>query len=586
MAIYQTDAEVPATWEGGDVILDQYEVREQVGKGGFGIVYKVYDRGFDVELAVKCPKAERFESEKGKQNFIREATNWVQLGLHPHVVTCHYVRMIGGIPRIFAEYVAGKSLDKWISGRKLYEGGHEVALERILDIAIQMASGLDYAHQRGLVHQDIKPANVMMTPDGVAKVTDFGLAKARVLATISKKVTVMGRTLAYCSPEQGLNEKVTRKTDIWSWGLSVLEMFMGEMTWFMGAVAPMVLDGYLQRSSRVTDSSILPPMPPALADLLRHCFQQTPTDRPQNMADVADRLLAIFQEEMDYNYHHFRRPPEAVSDSLADNLNNRAVSLMELGEVQKAEQLWQKALQLCPQHIEATFNLEVSRWRRGQWNDVPLVLRLQDLCDNFRDQWLPKYLLALVHLERADLDAAINLLDAASQQAPDNLARRSRQRLDLQAALTLAHSGTLPHARLLNTLTGHRSVYSVAFSPDGKLALSGSRVHTLKLWEVASGRLLNTLTGHRSSVTSVAFSPDGKLALSGSKDKTLKLWEVASGSLLNTLTGHTNDVNSVAFSPDGKLALSGSDDKTLKLWEVGSLLNTQRSPLSRVVRGG
>ncbi len=131
MAIYDIDGEVPAEWQMGDVILDKYEVEGKLGQGGFGTVYKVLHYDFAVELAVKCPKPERFESEDDKQKFISEATNWVQLGLHPHIVTCHYVRMIGGIPRVFAEYVAGGTLHDWIRTRKLYEGGHEVALERI-----------------------------------------------------------------------------------------------------------------------------------------------------------------------------------------------------------------------------------------------------------------------------------------------------------------------------------------------------------------------------------------------------------------------------------------------------------------------
>jgi hypothetical protein len=127
------------------------------------------------------------------------------------------------------------------------------------------------------------------------------------------------------------------------------------------------------------------------------------------------------------------------------------------------------------------------------------------------------------------------------------------------------------------------SVLAVAFSPDGKLALSGSQDGTLKLWEVSSGRDIRSLTGHsdpvwdmlamlfspESSVLAMAFSPDGKLALSGSKDKTLALWEVSSGRHIDTFYG-SSEVNAVAFSPDGKLALSGSDDETLKLWEVSS----------------
>ena len=126
---------------------------------------------------------------------MREAANWVQLELHPLTVTCHYVRMLGGIPRLFAEYVEGGTLADWIRSRKLYEGGHNKAVERMLDVMIQFAWGLHYAHEQGLVHQDIKPGNVMMSPDGMAKVTDFGLAKASAIAgegLPSRSVTMIG----------------------------------------------------------------------------------------------------------------------------------------------------------------------------------------------------------------------------------------------------------------------------------------------------------------------------------------------------------------------------------------------------------
>ncbi|MBI2900485.1 MAG: hypothetical protein HYY17_09885, partial [Planctomycetes bacterium] len=99
---------------------------------------------------------------------------------------------------------------------------------------------------------------------------------------------------------------------------------------------------------------------------------------------------------------------------------------------------------------------------------------------------------------------------------------------------------------------------------------SGSGDKTLKLWDVESGREIATWRGHRSDVSSVAFSPDGKRALSGSWDQTLKLWDVESGKEAGTWRGHEAAVNSVAFSPDGKRALSGSGDSTLKLWDVES----------------
>ncbi|MEK8017711.1 MAG: BACON domain-containing carbohydrate-binding protein, partial [Candidatus Parabeggiatoa sp.] len=137
----------------------------------------------------------------------------------------------------------------------------------------------------------------------------------------------------------------------------------------------------------------------------------------------------------------------------------------------------------------------------------------------------------------------------------------------------------------IRTFQGHSdSVFSVAFSPDGKKALSGSTDHTLKLWDIASGQLIRTFQGHSDDVQSVVFSPNGSQALSGSNDGTLKLWEIASGNVIRTFQGHSRQVSSVTFSFDGKKALSGSYDGTLKLWDVssGQLIRSFQGDSNRV----
>ncbi len=139
-----------------------------------GRVYRVRHRGWDLDLAVKAPLAAVLDASGGAELFEREAETWANLGLHPHVVACHYVRRVSGIPLVFAEYVDGGSLHDAIRARRLDSA------EAILDVAIQLAWGLHYAHEQGLVHRDVKPANVMLTSDGLAKVTDFGLARGSV----------------------------------------------------------------------------------------------------------------------------------------------------------------------------------------------------------------------------------------------------------------------------------------------------------------------------------------------------------------------------------------------------------------------
>jgi WD40 repeat protein len=132
-----------------------------------------------------------------------------------------------------------------------------------------------------------------------------------------------------------------------------------------------------------------------------------------------------------------------------------------------------------------------------------------------------------------------------------------------------AHAQGSPKPELLIQDRHSDKIHSVAFSPDGKMLVSGGNDRTVNIWDVSSGRLIRTFEGHNELVTSVTFSPDGKTIASGSFDKTLKLWEVSSGRPIRSFKGHSDWVYSVAFSPDGKIVASGSGN-TLKLWEVSS----------------
>jgi len=140
----------------------------------------------------------------------------------------------------------------------------------------------------------------------------------------------------------------------------------------------------------------------------------------------------------------------------------------------------------------------------------------------------------------------------------------------------LSNRDKTPSREAVRTFDGHSIIDSVAFSPDGRTALSGGAVYTLNLWDIATGAVIRTFSGHSLKVASVTFSPDGRTALSGSRDDTLKLWNIATGVVIRTFVGHSDGVNSVAFSPDGRTALSGSRDKTLKLWDIatGAVIRT------------
>ncbi|GCE14502.1 tetratricopeptide repeat protein [Tengunoibacter tsumagoiensis] len=358
----------PAIWKIGDIILSEYEVTGIVGEGGMGIVYKVYHRPWRMVMAVKSPRPEIFSRRGGKENFIHEAETWVNLSAYPHLVRCYAVHMLGGIPRVFAEYVEGGSLADWIRQRRLYAGGPDQVLERILDISIQFAWGLHFAHEQGLVHQDIKPANVMLTPEGLAKVTDFGLAKARIIAGEEQQVSdgksgqsilvsSGGMTLAYCSPEQAAGQALSRKTDIWSWGLSVLEMFTGEVTWTIGIAAQEVLSDY-----EGLDPAI-PKLPDDVINLLQKCFQPLPDDRPATMLEVAKELQLIYARTLGRSYSRIRPEPAAVQVS---SLINQGYSLLQLGRPEEARIFYEKAIRLDPNSADAYYNLGGALQELGQ----------------------------------------------------------------------------------------------------------------------------------------------------------------------------------------------------------------------------
>ena len=584
------DPEVPLNWEPGDMILNLYEVIESLGEGGMGKVHKVRHRGWNMDLAVKSPLPKFVTSKTAVDNFIREAETWVNLGLHPHTVSCYYVRSLGGIPRVFVECVEGGSLLDWIRKKPspgpsregkfpgLYDGSPEDILERILDIAIQFAWGLHFAHEKGLIHQDVKPANVMMTPDGIAKVTDFGLANARtamgeLLAPQEDQQSLLasygGMTLAYCSPEQaelgarhksGASSetlpKLTRRTDIWSWAVSVLHMFTKDVLWPSGSVLGQSFESYWE----TREQSFAVPMPESLADVLRGCFQEDPAGRPRGMLEIAAQIRTIYHTTIGKAYP---RPEPATAKLAASSLNNQAVSYLDLGKTEEAEHCWIQALKVQPHHPEATYNRALALWRAAKITDQDVVRQMREVLKSHQEDWIDDYLLGLIHLERGHYESAIGLLL--------EIEKSKENQDDIRDAMMFTKNHIRQSRTLLRDFRGHlNEIHAIAFSRDSRQILSGASDHTLKLWDVQTTRCLRTLKGHTQPVNAVAFSPDGRYALSAAYDKEIKLWDLTTGACLRTLIGHTGWVLAVAYGADGEHAISGSEDNTLKLWRLST----------------
>jgi len=597
-------AAVAAEWKVGDVILGLYEVKA-VHKGGRrAVVYRVHHRQWDLDLAVKSPRAETYRTEAARGRFAAECQTWISLGLHPNIVTAYYVRTLGGIPRIFAEYVEGGSLRDWIESRRLYEGGGEVALERMLDVAIQFAWGLHHAHQQGIIHQDVKPANVMMTPGGTPKVTDFGLAGEVAPRapgddwTGNRLVRQGGLTPAFCSPEQARQQAPTVRSDMWSWAVSVLEMFAGAVTWRSGPVARAALKRCLDAGP--SDARI-PPMPETVYRVLGRLLRQRPEERPADMLQVAEALQRAYRRALGAAYDRTPPPP---AELLADGWNNRAASLVDLARTAEAEKLFAQALQADPHQPEATYNLGLLRWRSGRTGDVELLRKLEEAAQSLPGDWRAPYLLGLVHLERGDAAAAAEALSAAARAAGPAAPG------DLGGVLAAAQR-RLAEWGPPRTLSGRAgAVACLSASADGRTVLSAGPDRPPRLWDVATGMPLRELAtggGVRAAwlageapvavclgadgrvglwdaaaggriaeaeadweAAAVAVDAAGRVVLAGGQDGAVRLWDLASGRWSRAMEGHAAAVSAAAISADGRWAASASWDRTVRLWDTSA----------------
>ena len=230
-----------------------------------------------------------------------------------------------------------------------------------------------------------------------------------------------GMTPAYCSPEQieaaiqvksgadaGERTHLTRRTDIWSFGVSLLAMFVGKSPCSGGGhTAGKVLRDYLRAPP---ESEILPAMPKLMTDLLFGCFERNPKERPQSMGEILDHLKSIYRDQFGVEYS---RPEPVLAELKADTLNNLAASLLDLGRTEEASRLLEEAWECHPWQPQVAHNRGLLLWRTGKITDRELIHHLQELCRTRPLDWEAAYSMGQVQLERGDVEAALKALEQA-----------------------------------------------------------------------------------------------------------------------------------------------------------------------------
>lgn len=329
--------EIAKEWARNEIVENRFRI-EEIFKGGMGIVYIVTDIRDSKPYAIKSFQEQFLWDKKIIQMFIREAEVWVKLGKHKNIVQAEQVRNVEGNPFIFLEYVDGTDLEKLLK-----EGPLQVRV--VLDFALQFCEGMSYAYKKlGIIHQDIKPSNCLITGEGILKITDFGLVK--IFSEEGSREPVRGSpggsggsggsggaagTLPYMSPEQLLClDTINTTSDIYCFGSMFYEMLTGAPPYGREDVDECI-DGHLNRE---------PPDPCRgrediardLGDIVLKCLQKKQSDRYGSF----EELLAALQDFYQKNYGFgFRTSAHELDISLEDIIA-RGESLMALEQNREA----------------------------------------------------------------------------------------------------------------------------------------------------------------------------------------------------------------------------------------------------------
>jgi serine/threonine protein kinase/dienelactone hydrolase len=263
----------------GTELANKYKIEDVVGRGGMGIVYKAEDTKLKRHVALKFLPPELTQDEEARERFILEARSAAALS-HPNICTIHEINEEEGRSFISMEYVKGQSLKERINQGPL-------DTEEALKIAIQVAEGLEEAHKKGIVHRDIKSANIMITEKGQAKVMDFGLAKVKGGTLLTREGTTLG-TVAYMSPEQARGEDVDHRSDIWSLGVVMYEMLSGDFP-FKGDREASILYSVVHEEPRPL-KEIKRDLPPELLQIIGRALKKKLESRYGSAVEMLNDL--------------------------------------------------------------------------------------------------------------------------------------------------------------------------------------------------------------------------------------------------------------------------------------------------------